>query len=175
MQYADFILSRILSENGFGSYEALKSAINEANNIEGWRDKKAAFNAIADKAPMLNVAPLYSVRYAELVELVDAEVEAYNHSMGKKFVFTLYDSVKRDQITGYVDASSNMGIALHFEGHGDCTSQDDCGTPVYIEKYDGDVSVRIYGDINSEDPTCNISLGGALLKERLADHDSSDQ
>ena len=69
-------------------------------------------------------------------------------------------------IEGYIDTKDNLGIALHFEGYGDCCSNDDNGTPVYIEKFDNDVKVRVYSNINSEDATHSISLENSKLDKR---------
>lgn len=80
--------------------------------------------------------------------------------------FELYDESEGDTIEGYIDTKDNLGIALHFEGYGDCCSNDDNGTPVYIEKFDNDVKVRVYSNINSEDATHSISLENSKLDKR---------
>ncbi len=82
--------------------------------------------------------------------------------------FTLLDEAEDDSINGTADAKSDLGLSVFLKGYGDCCSQDHCGTPIYIEKYDGEVFVRIYGDINAEEPTHNISLAGARLEKRLS-------
>lgn len=78
----------------------------------------------------------------------------------------LFDEVNKSTTTATIDAKSNCGIAISFSGHGDCCSQGENGTPVYIERYDGDVRVIVYSDINKEDPTHIISLTDALLTNR---------
>jgi hypothetical protein len=95
--------------------------------------------------------------------VVWSELEASEHNFG----FSLLDEAVDDEIVGSVDAKSNLGIALHFAGYGDCTSNDNSGQPVYIEKYEGRLLVRVYGDINSENPTHLISLEGARLEKRV--------
>lgn len=80
--------------------------------------------------------------------------------------FELYDESEGDTISGYIDKKSNLGIGIHFDGYGDCCSDDNCGTPVYIEKYDNEVRVRVYSEINSEEATHNVSLKEAKLDKR---------
>jgi hypothetical protein len=89
----------------------------------------------------------------------------------EKLKFKLFDEEAGDEISGNFDSKNNLGVAIFFDGYGDCTSQDDSGTPVYIEKFDGKLQVRIYADINSEDPTHNISLEGARLEKRKPDNE----
>jgi hypothetical protein len=96
-----------------------------------------------------------------------------DHPEPKNLKFNLFDEEVGDEIFGNIDSKENLGISIFFEGYGDCTSQDDSGTPVYIEKYDGKLQVRIYGDINSEDATHNISLEGARLNKRTPDTEKS--
>ncbi len=103
----------------------------------------------------------------------EAIAAAFVESTNDSFEFTLFDEEIGDEITGTVDAKANLGIALSFKGYGDCTSADDSGTPVYIEKYDGRLVVRIYGNINSEDPTHNISLEDARLHLRSPEVEQS--
>ncbi len=55
-----------------------------------------------------------------------------------------------------------LGIAISFEGHGDHVSLDEqSSSPVFIEFYEGQIQVRVYSDINSEEPTHNICLSNA--------------
>jgi hypothetical protein len=102
---------------------------------------------------------------AELSQL-EIKVESTLTNSEKDFNFTLLDEVNDDSVTGSINTNGDLGVALYFDGFGDCCHQDNSGTPVYIEKYDGEVIVRIYGDINNEEPTHNISLEGARLENR---------
>lgn len=63
-----------------------------------------------------------------------------------------------------------IGICMTFDGYSDCSSADNRGVPVFIEKYEGEMAVRVFGDINREDPTERISLNGArnLMRNQLA-------
>ncbi|QIR16649.1 hypothetical protein [Shewanella aestuarii] len=69
-------------------------------------------------------------------------------------------------ITGYIDNKSALGLALHFDGYSDFCSNDANGTPIYIEHFDNQLRVILYGDINQEDPTHIISLEGARISNR---------
>ena len=65
-------------------------------------------------------------------------------------------------------------MAIRVEGYGDSLSPDDCGTPILTEKYDGELRVVIWGDINQEDPTHIISLEGARVDKRVDNHEDVD-
>lgn len=81
--------------------------------------------------------------------------------------FTLKDETAEDGDThGYVENKHTLGLSLHFDGYSDCCSEDGYGTPVYIEKYDNDLRVIIYSDINQEEPTHVISLANAHIAKR---------
>ncbi len=95
----------------------------------------------------------------------DGEIVEQNQN-NNLIPFELYDESEGDSIEGYIDMESDLGIALHFEGYGDCCSDDDNGKPVYIEKFDNDVKVRVYSEINSEEPTHSISLENSRLDKR---------
>lgn len=57
----------------------------------------------------------------------------------------------------------SMSIAI--EGFGDHYSEDGCGTPVFLEEYEG-VKLSVWADINKDDPTHQIDLSGAKESER---------
>jgi hypothetical protein len=76
---------------------------------------------------------------------------------------------KENDITGYIDNELGSGIALHFNGYSDCCSTDSNGTPIYIEKYEGNLRAIIYADINQEEPTHVVSLDGAKVSERITE------
>ena len=67
-------------------------------------------------------------------------------------------------ITGLVQ-TSELGISIELEGHSDFCSEH-YGALVYLELYDGELKVRVYSDINSEEPTHSISLEGARNERR---------
>jgi len=83
----------------------------------------------------------------------------------RKVPFVLFDPVSRKEASGEV-AVSTSGITVKITGYGDKTSQPGFGTPVYIEFYDGQLMLRIWDDINREDPK-SISLEGAREEELI--------
>lgn len=58
------------------------------------------------------------------------------------------------------------GIGVQLMGYSDCCSTDHNGI-VFLEYWDGSVNLRAYSDINSEEPTDNISLEGARNECRV--------
>ncbi|MGD1524319.1 hypothetical protein [Vibrio owensii] len=58
---------------------------------------------------------------------------------------------------GEVDGS----LILKAEGYSDYSSEDSCGVPMLVENNEGDLQLRIWADINKEDPSHVISLAGA--------------
>lgn len=89
----------------------------------------------------------------------------------KRIPFALKDEcmTKEYEISGYIDNSLSLGVALNFSGYSDHCSNDDNGTPIYIQKYDGKLQAIIYADINQEDPTHVISLEGAKNSKRITE------
>lgn len=63
--------------------------------------------------------------------------------------------------------ATDLGICIGIQEHSDCCSDDGGGTPIFIEKYEGEVYLRVYGDINSEEPTESICLSGARISQRI--------
>lgn len=59
-----------------------------------------------------------------------------------------------------VEYSGNT-IVIGFRGYGEKTATTGYGRPIHIEHYDGKLTLRVWGDINSEDPTHVIDLHGA--------------
>lgn len=52
---------------------------------------------------------------------------------------------------------NDTGISIRLNGYSDCSTNDDHGVPVYIEKYNGSVRLIVFADINREEPTHVIS------------------
>jgi hypothetical protein len=75
-----------------------------------------------------------------------------------------------DSIPYIVECSGNA-IAVGFQGYGEATAKAGYGRPIHIEHYDGKLTLRVWGDINSEDPTHVIDLHDAMerLYERQQD------
>ena len=62
---------------------------------------------------------------------------------------------------------SNKGIEIHPEG----TSTYDDGGPIYIERYKGNIIVRLWADIDKQDPTHTVSLFGAREQNKGQNED----
>jgi len=60
---------------------------------------------------------------------------------------------------------SNDDLAVEIKGLGTLTELEG-GRVVWVEFYDGKWWVRVWADINQEDPTHNIDLSGALESAR---------
>lgn len=58
------------------------------------------------------------------------------------------------------------GLALGFGGFGDHGSANGYGRPIFIEYREGKLTLRVWADINQEDPTHTIDLSGALESNR---------
>ena len=71
-----------------------------------------------------------------------------------------------------IDATISVNEAsscflLQAKGYSDCNSQDDTGIPLVIENINGVLTLRVFADINQEDPTHVIPLNLAKNKNRL--------
>lgn len=62
-----------------------------------------------------------------------------------------------------------LGIQLFADGYGDFGSAEGYGAPVFITQQRGELVLYVFADINKEDPTHRIKLGGARENKRLAD------
>ncbi|MDH5232034.1 MAG: hypothetical protein OEY38_18375 [Gammaproteobacteria bacterium] len=61
----------------------------------------------------------------------------------------------------------DIGISFQFDGYTDNYSDDNTGFPVFVEKYQDEVFVRVYGDVNRDDPTLVASLSNARNDRRI--------
>jgi hypothetical protein len=66
-------------------------------------------------------------------------------------------------------AGSPHGVSLFAEGYGDKCTMPGYGTPVFVELHKGELRVLVWSDINMEDPTHIIPLGGAREDRRQPD------
>jgi hypothetical protein len=57
-------------------------------------------------------------------------------------------------------------IEISPKGYGYCTSEDGKGSPILLEFYEGELCIRLYGDINTEDPTHSLRIEGARESQR---------
>lgn len=88
-------------------------------------------------------------------------------SPDKEVCVILKDESNDETVTATINTTGNLGIAISLSGYGDYYSQEDNGSPIYIDKYEGDIRVVIYGDINNEDATHKVSLKDAKLSNRI--------
>ncbi len=70
------------------------------------------------------------------------------------------------QIKGYIE-NNNQTLAIHIDGYSDYCSNDDNGTPIYLELFNGKLQLIVYSDINQEDPTHIISLENCRNEKRI--------
>jgi hypothetical protein len=85
----------------------------------------------------------------------------------------LLDSESNDEGT-FTRATFHLddhGIVIGFEGYSDHTSDDHSGSPIFIERCEGDIVLRVFGDINREEPTHTISLAKARIDNRTENGD----
>mgnify|MGYP000607372462 CR=1 FL=1 len=76
--------------------------------------------------------------------------------------FTLFDKASDDEVSVPGKLLFGWdGISVNLDGYSDCSSADNHGVVAYLEYWDGSANLRAYSDINSEEPTNNISLEGA--------------
>ena len=73
----------------------------------------------------------------------------------------IWDKYRDNESTSIQIKINNQGIEICPVGYGDATSEDGHGCPVFLEIWDGELRVVIWGDIKKEDPTHIISLEGA--------------
>ena len=65
-----------------------------------------------------------------------------------------------------IDAPSGLGMTINVAGYGEKCADDGYGTPIYLELYQGKLVLRVWADINSEEPTHVIDMSGALESRR---------
>lgn len=70
------LCSRIFARNDYGTPAALIAAINDASAETEWRDRKCAFNAIAERAPMKDETG-YLLKYEEVPDFFTKEMAAF--------------------------------------------------------------------------------------------------
>lgn len=66
-------------------------------------------------------------------------------------------------------AGSASGVTVFAEGYGQRASAEGHGPPVFLELYGGELRLLVWADINSEEPTHIIPLGGAREARREPD------
>ena len=66
-----------------------------------------------------------------------------------------------------IEYTSAGQLAIKVKGLGDQYSADGEGVPILLEVFEGRVLLRVWSDINKEDPTHVIDLSGAREDARL--------
>ncbi|MFQ3190904.1 MAG: hypothetical protein ACI936_002040 [Paraglaciecola sp.] len=120
------------------------------------------------------VEPLSLNNIDALIEDLNIESLTLGSPSDNSFAFNLKDETtdSSGDTLGKVENNHMLGLSLGFAGYSDLSSDDFSGAPVYIEKFEGKLLVRIYGDINSDEATHQISLEGASITCRAPDLDN---
>lgn len=77
--------------------------------------------------------------------------------------------VENREIDINVALTPSNDLEIRPLGYGDCTSKDNCGCPIVLEIWEGQLRLVVWADINSEDPTHIIDLENARESKRLTD------
>jgi len=98
----------------------------------------------------------------------DLDLAALEHKVNElepnKIKFELVDEEasalrsERSTLQGSIIVPDGIGVGLQFDGYTDNSSQDDKGTPVFIEYYAGKLLIRAYADVNRDEPTSMSQL-----------------
>lgn len=134
---------------------------------------KSYLDGVSDACDMENLANWW-FDYAN-DEVVEAYYSISSLELSAKEVKSSFDFILRDHeseegdVSGTVSTNPYLGLSVSVNGYSDCSSEDDDGCLVYVEKYEDELQVRIYGDINKEEPSHNISLEGARNSLRITD------
>ena len=75
-----------------------------------------------------------------------------------EFSLQSHEPESPEEVKVIANGRGGPGLELMFDGYSNCCSEDDDGCLLYIEYYDSELFVRVYGDINSEEPTAVINL-----------------
>jgi len=77
----------------------------------------------------------------------------------QKITATLFDSEKDHESGNVTIETSSSGISIRPHGTGTKTCEG--GSPIWIERQNGEIRIYVWADINQEDPTHVISLNNA--------------
>ena len=76
------------------------------------------------------------------------------------------DHQGESQVLRIESEGNGDGLAILPEGYGELGTQEGHGAPIYIERYEGELRMLIWADINQQDPTHIICLDGAQESRR---------
>jgi hypothetical protein len=77
------------------------------------------------------------------------------------------DDEQPDKSTRLRIENTNGTLYIKPEGYGDSCSMDENGCPILIERWNGELRVVVWADVNQEDPTHIISLEPAHIERRV--------
>lgn len=80
--YRDFLVSRLVERNEYGSTNALIKEIEKAKAISpetDWRARKMAFNAIAENAPLRADDSVYCASHADIPAAIERELDEFRY------------------------------------------------------------------------------------------------
>ena len=91
-------------------------------------------------------------------------------------MLSLRDGFSGEQSNIIPSASMNESgqLEIAFTGFGEKTAPEGRGSPILIEVYKGKLLLRVWSDINKEDPTFTIDLEGARESARVSDFPAKD-
>jgi len=84
-----------------------------------------------------------------------------------KIPFKLKEKAFNGDSTAGTIISDEQGIYFQLDGYSDCSSDDNKGFPLYVEKYEEEVNLVVHANINIEDTTHFIPLAHARNENRL--------
>jgi len=95
------------------------------------------------------------------------EGEQMNPQKPKPGAVELTEQQGSDMISTKTSERPHPSLEVFVEGMS--TLSEEQGAPIYLEYYEGKWWMRIWADINSQDPTHSIDMSGALDKARDAE------
>lgn len=122
-QFMEHLALRIFESNGYHSLGGLIDAIESASELSPethWQDRKAAFNEIAEKAPMKDGG--FCLKYEEVPAFLESEADAYVSSREKGIEQIRSDGVVLISGNGNLGVIYNNLVGLNITNKGDYES-----------------------------------------------------
>jgi hypothetical protein len=80
--------------------------------------------------------------------------------------FTLFDNGEgKEELNGSVEIDGTSWVNISLNGFSTATAEE--SEIIVLELYEGKPMLRVWADINEEDPTHNIDLSGALISKKI--------
>jgi len=140
--FTKHLCSRIFSDNGYGSTEALIAAIRKAAAIpeDEWRNRKAAFNEVGETAPMRDDG--FLLKYEDVPAFLATETAAFQKTLAAAATGDM--PLRLEAI--HVSADGKVGIStITFAEGSPHDSTCDWG-PEYPEAQTANVTLLLYGE-----------------------------